>query len=178
MLSSICARLVLLISRCFSSLRPRCGCQRPVCPLHALTWVSAPPGQFIQGVAILASDPADLASGLEVERGKCARLITGCIKLTDRETLTAESDLPPLSLRFKELAAVGNSHIIRLPQKTQPASFSARPRRRDSATGPVKLGGARRYHPSERANQHTRRRTKTQSSDLSHASAASRQMGV
>ena len=178
MFSSICARLALLISRCFSSLRPRYGCQRPICPLHVLTWVSAPPGQLIQGVAILASYPADLASDLEVERRKCARLITGCIKLMDKETLTAEADLPPLSLRFEDLAAVEYSRIIRLPQKTRPSSFSARPRRRDSAIGPMKLGGARRYHPSKRVNQHSCRRTKTQSSDVSHASAASRQMGV
>ena len=122
MLSSICARLVLLISRCFSSLRHRCGCQRPVRPLHALTWVSAPPGHLIQRVAILASDPADLASGLEVERRKCARLITRCIKLMDKETLTAEADLPPLSLHFKELAAVEYSRIIRLPPE-DPARF-------------------------------------------------------
>ncbi|KAF0314563.1 putative RNA-directed DNA polymerase from transposon BS [Amphibalanus amphitrite] len=42
---------------------------------------------------------------LEVEQRKCARLITGCIKLTDKETLVAEAGLPPLSLRAKELAA-------------------------------------------------------------------------
>ena len=52
---------------------------------------------------------------LEVEQRKCARLITGCIRLTDKETLTAEAGLPPLSLRAKELAAGEYARIIRLP---------------------------------------------------------------
>ena len=74
-----------------------------------------PPGQLIKGVAILASDPAGLASSLEVEQRKCARLITGNTRLTDKETLTGEAYLYPLSLRFKEPAAVECSHIIRPP---------------------------------------------------------------
>ena len=44
------------------------------------------------------------------------------IKLLDKETLTAEADLPPLSLLFKELAAVEYSRIIRLPPE-DPARF-------------------------------------------------------
>ena len=42
-------------------------------------------------------------------------LITGCIKLTEKETLMAEADLPPLSLRSKELAAGEYVRITRLP---------------------------------------------------------------
>ena len=52
---------------------------------------------------------------LEVEQRKCARLITGCIKLTDKEILTAEASLPPLTLRAKELAAGEYARILRLP---------------------------------------------------------------
>ena len=50
-----------------------------------------------------------------MEQRKCARLITGCIKLTDKETLTAEAGLPPLTLRAKELAAGEYARILRLP---------------------------------------------------------------
>ena len=39
-------------------------------------------------------------------------MITGCIKLTDKETLTAEAGFPPLTLRVKELAA---GEYARLP---------------------------------------------------------------
>ena len=42
---------------------------------------------------------------LETEQRKCARVITGCIKLANKDTLTAEADLPPPTERAKELAA-------------------------------------------------------------------------
>ena len=52
---------------------------------------------------------------LEVEQRKCARVITGCIKLTGKHVLTAEADLPPLSVRAKELADREYGRLTRLP---------------------------------------------------------------
>ena len=52
---------------------------------------------------------------LEVEQRKCARVITGCIKLTGKHVLTAEADLPPLSVRAKELAGREYGRLTRLP---------------------------------------------------------------
>ena len=52
---------------------------------------------------------------LEAEQNKCARAITGCIRLTRRDALLAEADLPPLSLRGKQLAAGEYERMRRLP---------------------------------------------------------------
>ena len=52
---------------------------------------------------------------LEAEQNSCARIITGCIRLTRREALLSEADLPALSLRARQLAAVEYQRIIRLP---------------------------------------------------------------
>ena len=46
----------------------------------------------------------------------CARLITGCIWLTRTDALLAEADLPPLSLRAKQLAGQECQRIARLPE--------------------------------------------------------------
>ncbi|KAF0305090.1 RNA-directed DNA polymerase from mobile element jockey [Amphibalanus amphitrite] len=71
---------------------------------------------FDYGAAIYFTHAAPaVRERLEVEQRKCARLITGCIKLTDKETLVAEAGLPPLSLRAKELAAGEYARIVRLP---------------------------------------------------------------
>ncbi|KAF0310304.1 Trafficking protein particle complex subunit 11 [Amphibalanus amphitrite] len=71
---------------------------------------------FDYGAAIYFTHAAPaVRERLEVEQRKCARLITGCIKLTDKETLMAEAGLPPLSLRAKELAAGEYARIVRLP---------------------------------------------------------------
>ena len=40
---------------------------------------------------------------LETEQNKCARVITGCIRLTRKDALLAEAGLPPLSLRAKQI---------------------------------------------------------------------------
>ena len=53
---------------------------------------------------------------LEVEQSKCARVITGCIKLTNKHVLTAEASLPPLSVRAQELAGLEHEHQTRLPR--------------------------------------------------------------
>ena len=71
---------------------------------------------FDYGAAVYFTHAAPaVRERLEVEQRKCARLITGCIKLTDKETLTAEAGLPPLTLRAKELAAGEYARILRLP---------------------------------------------------------------
>ena len=52
---------------------------------------------------------------IEAEQNKCARIITGCIRSTNRSALLAEADLPALTVRAKELAATEVSRIARLP---------------------------------------------------------------
>ena len=71
---------------------------------------------FDYGAAVFFTHAAPaVREHLEVEQRRCARLITGCIKLAEKETLMAEADLPPLSLRSKELAAGEYARITRLP---------------------------------------------------------------
>lgn len=71
---------------------------------------------FDYGAAVFFNHAApSVRDRLEVEQRRCARLITGCIRLTDKETLVAEAGLPPLSLRAKELAACEYARITRLP---------------------------------------------------------------
>ena len=71
---------------------------------------------FDYGAAVYFTHAAPtVRERLEVEQRRCARVITGCIKLTDKETLTAEAGLPPLSVRAKELAAGEYARILRLP---------------------------------------------------------------
>lgn len=52
---------------------------------------------------------------LEAEQNKCARVITGCIRLTQKDALLAEARLPPLSLRAKQIAATEHQRMLRLP---------------------------------------------------------------
>ena len=52
---------------------------------------------------------------IETEQNKCARVITGCIRLTRRDALLAEARLPPLSLRAKQIAAAEHQRMLRLP---------------------------------------------------------------
>ena len=52
---------------------------------------------------------------LETEQNKCARLITGCIRPTKTRALLAEANLPALTVRAKELAAMELSRAKRLP---------------------------------------------------------------
>ena len=52
---------------------------------------------------------------LEAEQHKCARIITGCIRLTHKGALLAEADLVPLSLRAKQLAVEECQRTARLP---------------------------------------------------------------
>ena len=52
---------------------------------------------------------------LEAEQNKCARIITGCIRLTRKDALLAEARLPPLSLRAKQIAATEHQRMLRLP---------------------------------------------------------------
>ncbi|MEL6816674.1 MAG: reverse transcriptase family protein, partial [Cyanobacteria bacterium J06598_3] len=52
---------------------------------------------------------------IEAEQNKCARIITGCIRPTNRHALLSEAKLAPLSVRAKELAAMEMSRLRRLP---------------------------------------------------------------
>ena len=99
---------------CLSAIAGRSyGCHRSTLRIAYQSYVRS---LFDYGAAVYFTHAAPaVRERLEVEQRKCARLITGCIKLTDKETLTAEADLPPLSLRSKELAAMEYSRIIRLP---------------------------------------------------------------
>ena len=53
---------------------------------------------------------------LEAEQNKCARLITGCIRLTRTGAFTAEADLVPLTVRAKQLAGYEYQRMVRLPE--------------------------------------------------------------
>ena len=68
------------------------------------------------GAAVVGTHAAPATRDrLEAEQNKCARIITGCIRLTRTDALLAEADLPPLSLRAKQLAAQECQRIARLP---------------------------------------------------------------
>ena len=65
---------------------------------------------------------------LEVEQNKCARAITGCLRLTNTKALLTEAGLPSLSTRAKLLTATEVSRFKRLPDDD--------PTRRTFANGP------------------------------------------
>ena len=52
---------------------------------------------------------------LEAEQNKCARVVTGCIRLTNTSALLTEAGLPPLTIRAKELAGRELERFARLP---------------------------------------------------------------
>ncbi|KAF0303391.1 Dynein heavy chain, cytoplasmic [Amphibalanus amphitrite] len=71
---------------------------------------------FDYGAAVVGTHAApSVRERLEAEQNKCARLITGCIRLTRTDALLAEADLPPLSLRAKQLAGQECQRLARLP---------------------------------------------------------------
>ena len=71
---------------------------------------------FDYGAAVYGVHAAPSARDkLEAEQHKCARIITGCIRLTRSGALLAEADLPPLTLRAKQLAGEELQRIARLP---------------------------------------------------------------
>ncbi|KAF0291222.1 hypothetical protein FJT64_001150 [Amphibalanus amphitrite] len=71
---------------------------------------------FDYGAAVVGTHAAPtVRERLEAEQNKCARLITGCIRLTCTDALLAEADLPPLSLRAKQLAGLECQRLARLP---------------------------------------------------------------
>ena len=72
---------------------------------------------FDYGAAVVSTHAAPtVRDRLAAEQNKCARL-TGCIKLTRTGALLAEADLPPLSLRAKQLAGHECQRIARLPAR-------------------------------------------------------------
>ena len=94
------------------------GCHRRTLRIAYLSYIRS---IFDYGAAIYFTHAAPaVRERLEVEQRKCARVITGCIRLTRKETLIAEADLPPLSVRAKELAAGEHERLTRLP-RTDPA---------------------------------------------------------
>ena len=71
---------------------------------------------FDYGAAVVGTHAAPATrERLEAEQNKCARLITGCIRLTRTDALLTEADLPPLSLRAKQLAGQECQRLSRLP---------------------------------------------------------------
>ena len=89
------------------------GCHRRTLRIAYLSYVRS---VFDYGAAIFFNHASpSVRERLETEQRKCARVITGCIKLTDKETLAAEAELPPLSVRAKELASKEYERLVRLP---------------------------------------------------------------
>ena len=102
------------------------------------------------GAAIFYNHAApSVRKKLETEQRKCARVVTGCIKLTEKKTLAAEAELTPLALRAKELAAGEYERMIRLPLEILLLSFCSKSRVPDSATGLKKHGSEKGPPPSE-----------------------------
>ena len=94
------------------------GCHRSALRIAYLSYIRS---IFDYGAAIYFTHAASpVQKRLEAEQRKCARVITGYIRLTRKETLIAEEDLAPLSVRAKELAAGEHERLIRLP-RTHPA---------------------------------------------------------
>ena len=76
------------------------GCHRRTLRIAYLSYIRS---VFDYGAAIFFNHAApEVRDKLEVEQRKCARVITGCIKLTEK---AAEVELTPLTIRAKELAA-------------------------------------------------------------------------
>ena len=72
---------------------------------------------FDYGAAVYGSYCApSVKEKIEAEQNKCARLITGCIRLTKTGTLLAEADLVPLTVRAKQLAGFEYQRLMRLPE--------------------------------------------------------------
>ncbi|XP_043243991.1 uncharacterized protein LOC122392786 [Amphibalanus amphitrite] len=68
------------------------------------------------GAALYSTHAApSVRARLEAEQHKCARVITGCIRLTNSETLITEAGLPPLAVRGREIAAMEQERLARLP---------------------------------------------------------------
>ena len=89
------------------------GCQRRTLRVAYVSYIRS---IFDYGAAVFFNhaSPA-VRERLETEQRKCARVVTGCIKLTGKETLAAEAGLPPLTIRAKELAARECERLVRLP---------------------------------------------------------------
>ncbi|KAF0297262.1 RNA-directed DNA polymerase from mobile element jockey [Amphibalanus amphitrite] len=68
------------------------------------------------GAALYSTHAAPFVRArLEAEQHKCARVITGCIRLTNSDTLITEAGLPPLAMRAREIAAMEQERLARLP---------------------------------------------------------------
>ena len=66
---------------------------------------------FDYGAAVVGTQaPPAVRERLEAGQNKCARLITGFIRLTHTNALLAEADLPPLYLCAKQLAGQECQH--------------------------------------------------------------------
>ena len=63
---------------------------------------------------------------LEAEQHKCARMLTGCIRLTNSDTLITEAGLPPLAVRGRELAAMEQELFARLPPEDPARALAER----------------------------------------------------
>ena len=71
---------------------------------------------FDYGAAVFHSHAAPSSRHLlEIEQHKCARAITGCMRLTNSKALLTEAGLPSLSIRAKQLTATEVSRFKRLP---------------------------------------------------------------
>lgn len=91
--------------------RVRYGCH---CRAIQIAYVSYIRSVFDYGAAIIFDHACPAArEKLKFEQRKCARVIIGCIKLTE-ETSAAEAKLTPLTVRAMELAAREYGRLIRL----------------------------------------------------------------
>ena len=63
---------------------------------------------------------------IEAEQNKCARLITGCIRMTKTGTLLADTDLVPLTVLAKQLDGFEYPRLTRLPEGDPPRDLMLR----------------------------------------------------
>ena len=117
---------------------------------------------FDCGAAVYGVHASPSARGkLEAEQQKCARIVTGCIRLTRKDALLAEADLVPLSLRAKQLAAEETQRLIRLPDGDPTKAILTKTPPPDSAIEHTKPGGERATRLGRTVARHRSHRTKT-----------------
>ena len=101
---------------------------------------------------------------LEAEQNKCARIITGCLRATRKDTLLSEADLPTLSLRALQLAGTEYQRVLRLPPSDPGRSLFQRRLNRASSTEPTMHGEEHAVTPQLQGGRHLSHQTRARHS--------------
>ena len=120
---------------CLSAIAGRShGCHRSTLRIAYQSYVRS---LFDYGAVVYFTHAAPAVRELlEVEQRKCARMITGCIKLTDKETLTAEADLPRCQSAPKSWPPWITQHHSRASRRSSPLPTQQDPAAATPLPGP------------------------------------------